>query len=177
MLPTFRTERLLVRPRSVEDLDDCLAMDREPLVTRYIAGPWSNPDEHLAFVMDRMQTTYPHGLGYWSVMDTETDLGFMGWVLLLPCSGEEYEIGWRFRRECWGQGYATEAALPVLRHAFETVGLPSVVADIHPHNIGSINVAEKLGLRFVENRVCEGEPAVHYQIDADVRQSDNPLQT
>ncbi len=59
-------------------------MDRDPLVTRYVAGPWSNPDEHRAFVVNRMQTLYPKGLGYWSVIDAQDDAGFIGWILLLP---------------------------------------------------------------------------------------------
>lgn len=149
-------------------------MDRDPVVTRYVAGPWADPDMHLGFVMDRMQAVHPTGLGYWSVTDAQNDMTFMGWILLLPCLNDKFEIGWRFRREYWGRGYATEAGLPVLRHGFEAVGLQSVIADIHPENTGSINVAEKLGLRFVENRLYEGEPAARFQIDANVWRRGNP---
>jgi hypothetical protein len=38
-LPTFRTSRLVVRPRVPADLEACLAMDRDPAVTRFVAGP------------------------------------------------------------------------------------------------------------------------------------------
>ena len=40
-LPTFTTARLGLRPRSLADLDECLAMDRDPLVTKFIHGPWA----------------------------------------------------------------------------------------------------------------------------------------
>ena len=152
-------------------------MDRDPLVTRYVTVPWSDAGGHRAFVVDRMQTAYPKGLGYWSVIDAVNDTGFMGWILLLPCSGDRHEIGWRFKRDCWGSGYATEAARPVLRHALDNVGLKSVVAEIHPDNGGSMRVAEKIGFRFVENRIIGGDPAACYQFDANDRQSSNHLQS
>ena len=37
-LPVFRTSRLIVRPRTMADLEACLAMDGEPTVTRYVAA-------------------------------------------------------------------------------------------------------------------------------------------
>jgi RimJ/RimL family protein N-acetyltransferase len=40
-LPTFTTARLTLRPRTLADLDPCLAMDRDPLVTKFIHGPWA----------------------------------------------------------------------------------------------------------------------------------------
>jgi RimJ/RimL family protein N-acetyltransferase len=64
----------------------------------------------------------------------------------LNLDGPEIEIGWRLVRAAWSQGYATEAARPVLNHAFHTIGLQRVVADIDPANAASVGVARKLGL-------------------------------
>ena len=166
MLPTFETGRLRVRPRTIADLEDCLAMDRDPLVTRHIPGPWDDPERHRAFVLDRMRTAYPDGLGYWSVVTRAGTEAFIGWILLLPYEAvkQEVEIGWRFVRQSWGRGYATEAAAPVLDHAFGTVGLDTIVADIDPDNTASIRVAEKLGLEWVEDRAIGGERVKSYQI-------------
>ncbi len=145
-LPTFRTPRLTVRPRRMADLDACLAMDRDPAVTRFIVGPWVDPVAHRTFVEARMRHVYPAGMGYWTVLAPE---GFAGWVLLTPLDllGPPIEIGWRFVRPLWGRGYATEAARPVLSHALVTLGLTEVVADIDPANYGSAGVARKLGMR------------------------------
>ncbi len=68
MLPSFETQRLIVRPRRIGDLNPCLAMDRDPAVLRYIDIPWSNPQEHRQFVVNRITRAYPAGLGYWSVV-------------------------------------------------------------------------------------------------------------
>lgn len=46
-----------------------------------------------------------------------------------------------------GRGYATEAALALLAHAFGTLGLHRIVATCQPQNTPSVRVMEKLGLR------------------------------
>ena len=58
------------------------------------------------------------------------------------------EIGWRLGRECWGHGYATEAAAELLRFAFTRAGLDRVVSIRHIGNAQSERVMDKLGLRF-----------------------------
>lgn len=167
-LTTFQTDRLFLRPRVLADLDDCLAMDRDPFVLKYISGPWDDPVKHRAFVLERMNTAYPEGQGYWSVFErNETHPpAFAGWMILIPYPefDNEAEIGWRLKRDFWGKGYASEAARPMLRYAFETLGLKGVVAEIHPENTGSISVAEKLGLRLARQRVTDGEPVSSYRL-------------
>src|SRR5690606_29639318 len=87
-------------------------------------------------------------LGYWSIFPKDDPNAFLGWILLTPEDAEEpdIEIGWRLIRSAWGKGYATEAAMPVLDHAFQTVGLDRVIADINPHNAASLRVAGKIGM-------------------------------
>ncbi len=59
-----------------------------------------------------------------------------------PC----VEIMWRLLPQFWGRGYATEAAAAVLATAFETLGLPEVVAFATTGNLPSIRVMEKIGM-------------------------------
>lgn len=157
-LPTFQTTRLLVRPRTLFDLPACLAMDRDPEVTKFIPGPWADPERHEAFVRERMTADFGPGLGYWSVFEREQPDRFLGWILLIPYDGvgPDIEIGWRFVKKAWGKGYATEAAKPVLEHALQTVGPNRVVADIDPRNEGSIRVATKIGMREMACRKHDG---------------------
>jgi RimJ/RimL family protein N-acetyltransferase len=170
MQPTFETLRLLIRPRVLADTDACLAMDREPDVTRFIHGPWSDAAAHRAFIEARTRGPYAEGLGYWSLCcRSDAKSSFVGWVLLIPTDalGPEIEIGWRLRRDAWRQGLASEAAKPLLRHAFVILNLPKVVADIDPDNAGSIRVAEKIGLKRRETVFPHGKPAFRYALDHD----------
>lgn len=146
-------------------------MDRDPLVTRFVPGPWGDPVRHREFVLERMSHPYPPGMGYWTILDRSAaaEGGFLGWVLLLPVEGERNaaEIGWRLRREGWGRGIAAEAARPVIRHALETLKVSAVIADIHPQNAASIKVAEKIGLRHAGETTSDGEPAKCYRLSSD----------
>lgn len=168
-LPSFETARLRLRPRVLADLDACLAMDRDPEVTRHIAGPWHDPDEHRRFVTHRITRDYPSGLGYWSIFEKAAPDAFVGWVLLIPDfagGARDIEIGWRLVRAAWGRGIASEAAAALVRHAFDTVRLPRVVADIAAANASSLNVARKLGMRRV-GVVQDGIPYVRHRLERD----------
>jgi RimJ/RimL family protein N-acetyltransferase len=164
LLPIFETSRLLLRPRVTADTDACLAMDREPGVTRFVDGPWSDAAAHRAFIEARTRGPYPAGLGYWTILQRGGDASFLGWVLLIPldAQGPEIEIGWRLRRAAWRQGIATEAAAAVLRYGLETLRLREVVADIDPANTASKRVAEKIGLRSVGVKRCHSRDTTRF---------------
>jgi RimJ/RimL family protein N-acetyltransferase len=166
-LPVFETERLLVRPRSMADFAACLAMDRDPLVTQYVQGPWNDPEKHERFLRDRIETSFGPGLGYWSIVPRQNPDQFLGWILLIPFDGvgPGIEIGWRLNRQAWGKGYATEAARPVLTHGFLTLGIDRIVADIDPANAASMRVSEKIGLMLTDEGDDHGQPRACYALD------------
>ena len=76
-------------------------------------------------------------------------LAYLAAWLLIPedATGPRIEIGWRLSRAAWGYGYAPEAAARILHHAFETLDLSEVVAEIDARNERSIRVAERIGMR------------------------------
>lgn len=158
MLPTFRTDRLTLRSRTLEDLSACLMMDRDPDVTKYIPGPWGDPVRHEAFVRDRIDRDYGAGLGYWSVFPHQAPDRFLGWVFLIPLEGRSAEIGWRFTRASWGKDYATEAARAIRDHGLQIQDFAGILAEIHPKNTGSIRVAQKLQMKDIGLHENEGSP-------------------
>ncbi|MGG1943899.1 GNAT family N-acetyltransferase [Trinickia sp. NRRL B-1857] len=167
-LPALDTPRLLIRGRTLDDLEACLAMDRDPEVTRFVKGPWSDPVEHRRFLEFRITRPYPPGLGYWSIRERAAPEVFLGWVMLIPDHGvgPEIEIGWRLVRTAWGRGIASEAAQALATHALDTVKLPRVIADIDPENKASRAVAEKIGMRLaalVGER--DGETVARYRLE------------
>jgi RimJ/RimL family protein N-acetyltransferase len=58
--------------------------------------------------------------------------------------GPDIEIGWRQDRAAWG---GSEAAGLVIAYASRTQSIKRVVADIHPENLRSMSLAEKIGLQ------------------------------
>ncbi|NIY75538.1 GNAT family N-acetyltransferase [Thalassospira sp. HF15] len=152
----FETERLILRPRTMDDFDACLAMDRARGVVDFIRGPWDDPVQHKAFIKARIEQDYGNGLGYWSIFAKTKPDHFLGWILLIPedGTGPEIEIGWRLHPDYWGQGIASEAASAIIDHAFSRIELPSIVADIDERNMASRKLAEKLGM--TADRVIDG---------------------
>lgn len=153
-LPILETPRLRLRPRTLDDLEDCFRLDREPSTLDWVAWPGvagscEDSAAHRAFIRARTLASYPPGHGYWIVAEKAEKGAFLGWVLLIPedAIGPEVEIGWRFLTAARGRGYAAEAARAVVEHGLGTLFLRRIVADIHPGNAASCRVAERIGMR------------------------------
>ena len=144
----LRTERLILRRWQDSDLEPWAAMNADPQVR-----------EHLGEVMTRAQSDASvarfqqefdaRGYGWLAVevRDTGTFIGFAGLDDVdeeMPLTG--VEIGWRLTRTAWGVGYATEAARAVLTFAFDTLGLPEVLALTTATNFRSQAVMQRLGM-------------------------------
>ena len=63
------------------------------------------------------------------------------------------EVGYLFRRDAWGRGYATEAAVACRNYAFETLNAPEVFSIIRDSNLPSRRVAERNGMAAVGRQV------------------------
>ena len=50
-------------------------------------------------------------------------------------------------KEHWSSGYATEARILILKHAFYDKGLERIWAQVHEDNIGSLKMLEKCGYK------------------------------
>ena len=55
------------------------------------------------------------------------------------------EIGYDLLREYWGNGYATEAVIEILRYGFNVLDLVRVEATVDSENSASIRVLEACG--------------------------------
>lgn len=59
------------------------------------------------------------------------------------------DIGFAISEAYWGQGFAYESSLAVLKHA-RALKLNKLYAIISPGNVASIKLIEKLGFGFVK---------------------------
>ena len=165
-LPLLTTERLLLRQRHEDDLPAILRMDLDPEVMRFLDGPRTDTAAHAEEVRTRIHKDFGPGLGYWSVFPRGRSGDFLGYISLhtLP-DYTEVELGYRFRRAAWGQGFATEAAAACLDHAFRTLGLAEVVAVVDPENLGSLRVIAKLGFRAAGRRHAYRKELLFYRLE------------
>jgi len=75
------------------------------------------------------------------------------------------ELGYDFRSDHWNRGYATEAATAVRDYAFDVLELPRLISLIRRGNAASRRVAEKLGMRLVDEVVRDGVPYWVFALD------------
>ncbi len=82
----------------------------------------------------------------WAV-ERKADGVVAGTVILvpLPDGGGEFEVGWHFHPDSWGQGLATESATSALAWGFDH-GLGEIFAVVKPDNLLSLAVCRRLGM-------------------------------
>jgi RimJ/RimL family protein N-acetyltransferase len=131
----IETDRLRLRPVTMDDLDDLAALHAEPGVERFM-GQFDRP---------RSRLLGGTGLKHWPEFS-------------------ETEVGWVLHPDAWGQGFATEGARACVRWGFENLSVPYLTAMIRPDNARSIAVAEQLGMTPGRRDTLLGEAVIVYLI-------------
>jgi RimJ/RimL family protein N-acetyltransferase len=156
----IETERLVLRPIGLADLDEFAALHADPEVTRFVRPLDRAAAEERLGLAEREWKE--RGYGMLAVLD-RTDERFLGRAgLKYWPQFEETELGWVLRRDAWGHGYATEAANAGAEWALSAFDLPYLTAMISPGNDRSVAVAERLGFAPLRNDVLLGDSVVVY---------------
>lgn len=143
MIPTLETERLLLRPQTMDDWPAYASLMMSGHAV-HIGGPHTLEDAWGLFCHDLAQWPL---LGQGGLMiesrETKLCLGQVGisYGPLFP----EHELGWLLYPGAEGKGYAYEAAGAMRDWAFAVRGLETLVSHIDPENHRSRKLAERLG--------------------------------
>ncbi len=145
----LRTDRLLLRRWRSDDRAPFAALNADPRVTEFLAGPLSRASSDA--LAERIEAHFAqYGFGPWAV-EVPGEIPFAGFVGLgvpgftapfTPC----VEVLWRLAPACWGRGYATEGARAALDFGFTHAGLAEIVSFTVPANVRSRAVMERLGM-------------------------------
>jgi RimJ/RimL family protein N-acetyltransferase len=167
-MPPLETERLIVRPLALDDLEACLRV--------LDAGPATAPEaaaERRAW-LDWTVASYrqlallhlpPYGERAIALKDGGEVVGACGYVPCLEPFGQlpsfgrpadrrfSAEVGlfWALAPEHRGRGYATEAARALVEYGFEILRLRRIVATTSHDNLASAAVMARLGMRVERN--------------------------
>lgn len=143
----LQTANLRLRPCVPADCADFIDLELDPEVMRYLNG---GPVDHETTDPEKVTFRMPRGIesDIWTALRID-DGTFVGWFGLSVESDGVAEIGYRLRRDAWGKGYASEAALVLVNWAFETARVEKIVACTMATNTGSRRVMEKIGMKHV----------------------------
>lgn len=152
----IETERLILRRWEDRDRPAFHALCRDPEVMRYL-GPLATREETDAAVDRQNACLDSHGYCFWAV-ERRADGALLGFCGLKPGApatpiAEDVEIGWRFGREYWGQGYAREAAQASLDWGWANLDAPLISAITNLANERSWGLMIRLGMV----RVIDGD--------------------
>jgi RimJ/RimL family protein N-acetyltransferase len=148
----IETERLRLRPITMDDVELLVALDSDPAVMRFINGGKPTPSAEAEKIVQR-------SLGHrWLAFDKTTD-GFVGWFGVRPSSAGNRELGYRLRQASWGKGLATEGSRALISVAFTQFDAQRVRAQTMTVNTASRRVMERCGLHYVRTFFGDwGEP-------------------
>lgn len=156
----FETERLLLRPTSIEDAAFVLELVNSP--------KW------LANIGDRKVYTIEDAVAYIEekILPQQERLGFSNYTVIRKADGtklgscglydreglEGVDIGFAFLPQHEGQGYAWESARKIKEAAIHHFGIRKISAITIEKNTASQKLIKKLGLTFAKKMYLPDDP-------------------
>jgi RimJ/RimL family protein N-acetyltransferase len=157
------TERLRIRDWSPDDAAAGLGVFGASEVTRWLTPAMEQVADTAAMQSilrewSEEQQDLPAPRGHWAVQRREDGQLVGGLAIrLLPPFEEDLEISWQLDPGSWGHGYATEAAMALIRWAF-TQKIDELFAVARPQNTRAVATAKRLGMQWV------GETTKYYDL-------------
>jgi len=157
MTVIIETKRLLLREFTADDAPLILQLNEDPEVTRYTYDPIRNYEQASEVLTGSILPQYVlYNHGRWAA-HLKTDLSFIGWCgLKFRAERMETDLGYRFMKQYWGKGYATEAAAACLRYGFEKLHIQEIIGRAEPENSASVRVLKKCGMEYIGDDLVDG---------------------
>ena len=161
--PTIKTDRLILRSFNMADLDGYAKICTDSESMRFIGGAlnYEQTLENMAIIQGHWLL---RGYGIWAIQSIQTG-DFVGRAGLLNLYGwPGIEVCWALSPDHRGKGYASEAAKAAIDWTFNKKVTDRLISLIHPLNVKSIAVAERVGEVFKEQIEFNSKPAKVYEI-------------
>lgn len=161
----IETKRLILREFTELDATLIYELNLDPDVTRYTHDPVRDLD-HASEILEKviLPQYVLYNYGRWAV-HLKPALQFLGWCgLKYRPELNEIDLGYRFKTEAWGKGYATESAYASIKYGFEKLSLQQITGRAEPENTASWRVLEKCGMNYTGMQEVDGWPVKTYEI-------------
>ena len=159
----FSTKRLTAERLNESHLADLVALHQDPEVSRYIGGVRS-AEATKAYLDVNMAHWDQHRFGLWALRTCDGAFaGRAGIRHLMVDDIDEIEIFYAFKREFWGQGFASEIATALTDVGLSHFELPSLIGIVYVGNGASRRVLERSNYLLERSTMRHGEDVVIYR--------------
>lgn len=144
--PTIKTERLLLRKFTEQDLEALFLILKDEEVNQFL--PWypvKNIEEAKKFYEERYALKYAQPQGYAYAICLKEDNYPIGYIKV--DMEESHDFGYGLRKEFWHRGIVTEAGKAIVEQVKKD-GLPYITATHDKNNPRSGNVMKKVGMKY-----------------------------
>ena len=147
MFPYLTTERLQLRPLSMDDAPEIYLLRSDEKHNEFIDRPRATSLEDAEAFINRIEKLLSEGHSHFWVVSLKNRAELIGTLMLWNFDKERNtaEIGYELLPAYYGQGIMTEALPAVLEFAFNTLKLSKIEARTHEHNIRSSALLLKFG--------------------------------
>jgi len=160
----LETNRLYLREFMSADGFHFFHLNNDPDVIKYTGNDAFESLQDATNFIENYADYKKNGFGRWAVCLRSTN-EFLGWCgLKYEAENDEIDIGFRFYKKYWGNGYATEAAKACIQYGFKNLKISEIVGRAYKANIASIQVLKKCNLTLEKEFLYDKKPAYLYTI-------------
>ena len=160
------TERLFLRSFTMNDAEEAHRYfgDRK-VMARIPSGACLTADDTRKRIATFIKLEKAWGISLWAATLKESGK-IIGDCGLFPSQGKcpEIEIAYRFARDYWGKGFASEAAQAALDYGLKILKIDRIIALTDPDHTASRRIMVKLGMKYCATRQCFDREMVVYEI-------------
>lgn len=166
--PTIQTKRLTLRPFGTGDTEVAFKWFGDPVVMRFTpTGPDTSIEQTKARLARYREHQAAHGFSKWIILDRQSGRAIGDSGLFLLYEYDRIDLGFRLLQPYWGKGLATEAASVWVDTAFNNFHFDRLTAFVHPENVASVRVLEKLRLRVESREAIMGMDSILFSLYAE----------
>lgn len=149
MYHEIKTNRLLLRPLNISDLDSVHVYASDEENTAFMVWlPNTTKEETAQFLLNITEEWKKENPGFYEFAITIDGKQIGAVSVTLNKRKNMGELGWIINKQYWKKGYATEAALAVKDFALHVLKVSKLTANCDYRNSSSYRVMEKIGLRL-----------------------------
>lgn len=146
--PALITDRLILRPMSIEDAPALFRIWSDPEVTKYLNITAFTDIEQAREMIELLnRLAIEQKAIRWTIFVKETNhpIGSCGYNTWIKEEGYRGEIGYDLDLKYWGRGIMSEALHALIKIGFNTMGFNRIEALVEPENISSTKLLKKIG--------------------------------